>query len=197
MLLLPRVVTAGLEISHNAGSTRQDQIPPEKRQWWTVGIRHLTAEEWRGYHVICAVLGLYKGYIMLIPAKSVRWKISCILKKTLLHDECKTVIFSHPSQRAPTQYPRLAQILSNFVGLNFSHKRKLFLGFFCLVNYRPWIRFIVDHNVLLRRLQSSLRITYAPLDRYTSYLTTRRQHVSISVILSESLALDWGNLKLV
>jgi len=196
MLLLPRVVTAGLEISHNAGSTKQDQIPPGKRQWWTVGIRHITAEEWRGYHVICAVLGLYKGHIMLISAKSVRWKISCILKKNYRMMNVKpsfSVTLPKGLLLSIHDEHKFFLTWSDF----FSQKRKLFPGFFCLVDYRPWIRFIVDHNVLLLRLQSSVRITYAPLDRYTSYLTTRTQRVSISVTLSESLALDWGSLKLV
>ena len=50
----------------------------------------------------------------------------------------------------------------------------------------------VNHSVPLRRLPSSFGITSAPLDWFTSYLKTRRQRVSISGNLSESLALDWG-----
>ena len=50
----------------------------------------------------------------------------------------------------------------------------------------------VDHSLLLRRLQTSFGISGAPLDWFTSYLTARRQRVSISGALSDSLSLDWG-----
>ena len=50
----------------------------------------------------------------------------------------------------------------------------------------------VDHSLLLRRLETSFGISGAPLDWFTSYLTARRQCVSISGALSESLSLDWG-----
>ena len=50
----------------------------------------------------------------------------------------------------------------------------------------------VDHSLLLRRLQTSFGISGAPLDWFTSYLTARRQRVSISGALSGSLSLDWG-----
>ena len=42
------------------------------------------------------------------------------------------------------------------------------------------------------RLQFSFGIIGVPLDWFTSYLTTRRQRVSISGTLSESLVFDWG-----
>ena len=50
----------------------------------------------------------------------------------------------------------------------------------------------VEHSLLLRRLQTSFGISGAPLDWFTSYLTARRQRVSISGALSDSLSLDWG-----
>ena len=50
----------------------------------------------------------------------------------------------------------------------------------------------VDHSVLLRRLQTSFGISGAPLDWFKSYLSARRQRVSIPGALSGSLPLDWG-----
>ena len=49
-----------------------------------------------------------------------------------------------------------------------------------------------DHSVLLRRLQTSFGISGAPLDWFKSYLSARRQRVSIPGALSGSLPLDWG-----
>ena len=50
----------------------------------------------------------------------------------------------------------------------------------------------VDHTVSLRRLQTSFGISGAPLDWFKSYLSARRQRVSIPGALSGSLPLDWG-----
>ena len=50
----------------------------------------------------------------------------------------------------------------------------------------------VDHTVSLRRLQTSFGISGAPLDWFKSYLSARRQRVSIPGALAGSLPLDWG-----
>ena len=50
----------------------------------------------------------------------------------------------------------------------------------------------VDHSVLLRRLQTSFRISGAPLDWFKSYLSARSQRVFIPGALSDNLPLDWG-----
>ena len=50
----------------------------------------------------------------------------------------------------------------------------------------------VDHSVLLRRLQTSLGISVAPLDWFKSYLSARSQRVSITGALSDTLQLNWG-----
>ena len=50
----------------------------------------------------------------------------------------------------------------------------------------------VDHCFLLRRLQTSFGISGAPLDWFKSYLSAKRQRVSIPGALSGSLPLDWG-----
>ena len=50
----------------------------------------------------------------------------------------------------------------------------------------------VDHSVLLRRLQSSFRMSGAPLNWFKSYLSARSQRVSIPGALSDSLPLNWG-----
>ena len=47
-------------------------------------------------------------------------------------------------------------------------------------------------TVSLRRLQTSFGISGAPLDWFKSYLSARRQRVSIPGALSGSLPLDWG-----
>ena len=49
-----------------------------------------------------------------------------------------------------------------------------------------------DHSVLLRRLQTSFRISGAPLNWFKSYLSARSQRVSIPGALSDSLPLNWG-----
>ena len=48
----------------------------------------------------------------------------------------------------------------------------------------------VDHCLLLRGLH--LEFLAVLLDWFTSYLMARRQRVSISGVLSDSLSLDWG-----
>ena len=50
----------------------------------------------------------------------------------------------------------------------------------------------ISMHVLLRRLQTSFGISGAPLDWFKSYLSARRQRVSIPGALSGSLPLDWG-----
>ena len=49
-----------------------------------------------------------------------------------------------------------------------------------------------DHSVLLRRLQTSFRISGAPFNWFKSYLSARSQRVSIPGGLSDSLPLNWG-----
>ena len=50
----------------------------------------------------------------------------------------------------------------------------------------------VDYSVLLRRLQFSFGIADTPLKWFSSYLTARRQSISICGTLSDSFGLDWG-----
>ena len=50
----------------------------------------------------------------------------------------------------------------------------------------------VDYSVLLRRLQFSFGIAGTPLKWFSSYLTARRQRISICGTLSDSFGLDWG-----